>query len=317
MKAALIVNPASGRRSGKGMALAEALRSRPAVRVVVLQAFDGLAEHLRALATDGVDTLFISSGDGTVQAIQTELGERSPFPALPRLALLPHGTTNLTAGDLGLKVSGTAALAALIGGEAPEPATALRSTLRVANPRDGRARHGMFLGAGAIAAASEFCQRKVHATGLKGDLANFAVLAKGVAEALFRSGGDRQDRIVRPYPMRAAVDGRPWTQGPQLLLLATTLDRLILASRPFWGPRTAPIRLTAIAHPPPSIPRWLPAILYGGEDRKVPDSCLSVSASRLDLETADTVLLDGEFFEAPTGEPLRVESGPVFTYLRR
>ncbi len=317
MTAALIVNPKSRRGGGRGLALAEALKSRNGAPVVVLDQFDGLPEKLRALASQGVDTLFISSGDGTIHAIQTELAERNPFPALPRLALLPHGTTNLTAGDLGFRGSSTDRLVSLIVADPalPETALARRPTMRIANPRDKRVRHGMFLGAGAIARASNFCQGKLHAAGLRGEWANFAALAFGVAEAAFKRGNESEP-ISKPDPMRAEVDGRPFVVGDELLLLATTLDRLILGSRPFWGGKSAPIRITTVGYPPPSVPRWLLTLLYGGEERKVPASCASVSGKSLTVETAAPFLLDGEFFDAPLHEPLRIETGPEFTYIR-
>lgn len=318
MTAALIVNPKSRRGGGRGLALAEALKGRRGVATVVLDRFDGLPEKLQRLASEGVDTLFISSGDGTIHAIQTELAERNPFPALPRLALLPHGTTNLTAGDLGLKEPSADRLVSLIAeGHAtlPEAALARRPTMRIANPRDGRVRHGMFLGAGAIARVSKFCQGKLHAAGLKGEWANFAALAFGVADAAFkRSNGS--DRISRPASMRIEIDGHPFVAGDQLLLLATTLDRLVLGSRPFWGGKSAPIRVTAVGYPPPSVPRWLPTLLYGGEERRVPASCASGSGVGVTVDTQAPFLLDGEFFNAPLNEPLRIETGPEFTYIR-
>lgn len=319
MTAALIVNPNSGRRSGRGLALAEAWRRIAGSRVALIERFGALEGLLRQFATEGVDTLFISSGDGTVQAIQTILAERGPFARLPRLALLPHGTTNLTANELGLKWKSLDQIASLAtDASLPRPGVDLvrRPTLRIANPRDGRPRQGMFLGAAAIARASAFCQGKIHRAGLKGDLANFAVLAVGVGEAFVRRAArDDPERIVMPYPMAVRVDGQSFVHGDQLLLLATTLNRLILKSRPFWGRQSAAIRVTAIAYPPPSVVRWLVPILYGSEDRTLPESCKSTSAGCILVETAAPFLLDGEFFDGPVGEGLRIETGPDFTYI--
>ena len=79
------------------------LKGNAAVSTRVLEKFEQLPGFLDEFASDGVTDLFISSGDGTIHAIQTELAERKPFKAIPRLSLLPHGTTNMTAADLGFR----------------------------------------------------------------------------------------------------------------------------------------------------------------------------------------------------------------------
>ena len=84
-RAGLIVNPRSGKSSGKGLALAEKLNGDASVSVKLLDRWDQLSPFIDEFAADGVSDLFISSGDGTIQAIQTELAERKPFAQLPRL----------------------------------------------------------------------------------------------------------------------------------------------------------------------------------------------------------------------------------------
>jgi diacylglycerol kinase (ATP) len=264
----------------------------------------------------GVETLYISSGDGTIHAIQTALAERQPFKRPPKLGLLAHGTTNMTAADLGLRIRRPAAQAAFILanriGEVSE-----RATVKAVNPRDGKARHGMFLGAGAVAQATLFTQRRVHGTGLKGEWASFATLSTAVARALVSrpKPGDTR-RIDRPHVMIVSVDGRMVTQGDQLMLLATTLDKLILGTRPFWGGKQGSLRATVFPYPLPSLARWLVPLMYGAENRRVPEGAKSFSCEAFEIETASGFVMDGEFFEAPIGEALRIETGPVFEYVR-
>jgi len=89
MKRGVIVNPKSG-RSGKGLALARMLKGHPQIVLRVLEDFTSLPPILDEMSAADVDELFISSGDGTVHAVQTDLAERRPFAVLPQLALLPH-----------------------------------------------------------------------------------------------------------------------------------------------------------------------------------------------------------------------------------
>jgi diacylglycerol kinase (ATP) len=316
MTSGLIINPRSGRKNGKGVELAGMLKGKPGVFVHVLEDFPEITGALDSCASAGVTDLFISSGDGTIHEIQTQLVERKPFPALPRLALLPHGTTNMTAADIGFRHKNLAAQAAFI--LAPTSGERqTRPTLRVANPKDGRPRHGMFLGTGAVWKATKFCQDAIHRTGLKGDFATFATLATAVIKSLLTkpNPGD-PDRIDRPYAMTVASGNEVKASGPQLLLLATTLDKLILGTRPFWGGKHGPIRATALPYPVPSIPRWLVPLMYGSEERAHPAGSVSFSTTAFSVAGATPFVIDGEFFDPPEGDALRVETGSVFTYLR-
>lgn len=314
-RAGLIVNPRSGKSSGKGLALAEKLRHNIHVTVKVLEHFELLKDFINEMAGDGVTDLFISSGDGTIQAIQTDLAERQPFAALPRLAILPHGTTNMTAADLGFRHRSIDAQADFIKSLQPSDLRQ-RPTLRAANPRDGQPRHGMFLGTGAVSEATLFCQQAFNAKGVKGNWATFATLAAAIGRSLF-SAPDPNDmtRFDRPFQMTIASGGKPLASGNQLLMLSTTLDKLILGTRPFWGGKQGAIRSTVVPYPVPSIPRWLLPMMYGSESRKSPPGSMSFSAGSLAITSQVSFVIDGEFFDPPDNEPLRVETGPLFTYI--
>jgi diacylglycerol kinase family enzyme len=263
-----------------------------------------------------VTDLFISSGDGTIHAVQTDLAERKPFKVIPRLSLLPHGTTNMTAADLGFPHRGLQAQADYIMRlEAKQLRE--RPTLRVVNPRDGRPRHGMFLGTGAASEATLFCQRVFNAKGVKGNWATFATLASAAARTMFtRPNPHDVTRFDRPFPIEITSDGKTLCTGTQLLMVSTTLERLVMGARPFWGGKIAPIRTSVFPYPVPSISRWLLPVMYGGENRKMPEGAVSFSSSRLEITSPAMYVIDGEFFEGPKDSPLKVETGQVFAYLR-
>ncbi|MGE3873336.1 MAG: diacylglycerol kinase family protein [Parvibaculaceae bacterium] len=315
MTRGLIVNPRSGKQSGKGLELASLLANDERVIVRVLDNFRQLGAFLEEMARAEVTELFISSGDGTVQAIQTEIAERYAPGFLPRLALLPHGTTNMTAADLGFRNRNIKVQADFIANRQPR-VLARRPTLRAANPKDGKVRHGMFLGTGAVWQATVFCQDAVHRAGLKGDFATFATLAAAIARSVFSPANpDDPTRIDRPYAITLLRGGETLLDGRHLLLLATTLDKLILGTRPFWGGKAGPIRVSAVPYPVPSIVRWLVPLMYGGEGRNVPQGARSLSGSTFEIATRIPFVIDGEFFEAPDDAPLRLETGVEFTYV--
>ena len=314
-RAGLIINPKSGKSNGKGLALAGMLGN--GVPVKVMAQFSDLRPHLEALAHDGVADLFISSGDGTAQAILTEVAERNPFVSLPRLCFLPHGTTNLSGPDVGFRSRSFEAQAAVL--RKPEPQKIVeRATVRAVNCGDGLVRHGMFVGTGAVAEATLFCQQEFNAMGVKGSYAAFATLAGAVGKSLFSGPAAPGDvtRLDRPFPVSLSSGGHRVTEGDQLLIMATTLETLILGTRPFWNRTEGAIRCTSIPYPVPSVLRWMLPVMYGGDQRRTPPGCHSLTAHTVEISSRSMFVIDGEFFDAPKDGPLRVETGPVFGFIR-
>jgi diacylglycerol kinase (ATP) len=314
-RTAVIINPRAGRGRGKGLALAEQLRSDHDIDVTILENFEMLFPSLQRLTQNGTERLFISSGDGTVHAILTWLAEYVAAHKLPQLCLLPHGTTNLTAADLGFRNRNITRQAAFVSNGTPIEIHS-RPTVRVVNPKRGVPLHGMFFGTGAIPEATRYCQIAFNDRGVGGSWATFATLAKAAAKTIL-SKPDPTDpnRFDKPHDIELLIDGNVVCKGPQLLMLATTLNKLILNSKPFWGGAEKPMRTTVIPYPLPSPMRWLWPALFGSEARRAPPGSQSVSCTAC-IVTSDTeFVIDGEFYDAPDNEPLRIETGPVFQYL--
>lgn len=224
-KPGVIINPKSGRGRGKGLALAEKLKGKSgSVDLAVLQDFTELYPSLERMAASGVTHLFISSGDGTVQAIQTWICETGKFANFPALCLLPHGTTNMTAADLGFQRKPIDEQARFISELNPREIRK-RATLRVANPKGRGALHGMFFGTGAVAEATRYCQVAFNDKGVGGNWATFATLATVAAKSIFLAPNPNDpNRFDKPYDITLDVDGNNICKGPQLLMLATTLE---------------------------------------------------------------------------------------------
>ena len=315
-RAGVIVNPLSGRGNGKGQALADRLRGDSNVSLHVLERFEHLEDVVAGMAREHVTDLFISSGDGTVQAILTQIAERGGFPMLPRIGILPHGTTNLSANDLGFKAHSIEAQADFVR-NLSVTTVAKRNTIRCVNPGDGKVRHGMFVGTGAIAVATRHCQIAFNDQGVKGQWAVAKTLLTAIGKYLF-SAPDPADgnRFDRPYDIAVEANGHRMTDGTQLLQMSTTLDTLLLGCHPFWGGKTGPIRTTVIPYPVPSVLRWILPVMYGGENGSKPPGTVSFCAADLAVASDVMFVIDGEFFPPPKDGPLRMETGPLFTFLR-
>ena len=311
MRTGLLVNPSSARSGGKGDRLIAELGEQPHLVIHRLQRFADLRLALEEFARARIELLAVSSGDGTIQSVQTELGERNPFATLPQLCLLAHGTTNMTAADIGFTARSLSAQAAFL--RAPKITRAVsRAALRIANPADGQPRHGMFLGAGAVTAAVRFCQAALNRRGIGGNLAPALTLAAALGASWF----SRTRTIDQPADMTVSGNGKVQASGPQLLLLASTLERLILGARPFWGGAAGDLRVTVLPYPTPNKLRWLRPMLYGGETRNAPPGAVSFSAANFSVESVGDFVLDGEFFTSPDDAPLKVETGIRLSYIQ-
>ena len=314
-RAGVLINPNSGRGNGKGVALGQMLTPEKNLTLRYLEDFSRLTSYLYEMSKDGVTDLFISSGDGTVQAIQTLLAETSIFKQCPNICLLPHGTTNLTAADLGFKNRNLAAQKKFITTLQPNIMRS-RATLRVVNPASGGVRHGMALGLGAAAEATRHAQLAFNDKGVRGNLASFATIGGSIAKSLFTTAKpDDQTRIDRAYAIKLWHQNQLLCEGPQLMLVATTLEKMFFGTKPFWGGSNGPLRVSVFPYPVPNMLRWLVPMVYGGENRKLPKGAFSFCCASFAIETPHGFVMDGEFFEGPKNGPLKIEAGPLINYI--
>ncbi len=315
MTSALIINPRSSAAGKRGLSLADEVSKRSNVILEVIEDFGSLPDILASLAARNVSTLFISSGDGTVQAIQTLLAENEIFERLPTLALLPHGTTNMTASTLGCHVKkrrDIADLAEDLNAAANPASLKTRHTVRIVNPAGRGPLHGMFVGSGSIRGAVEFTQSAMNKNNIRGELAPLVTLVTLIGRYLFSR---RETGIVRSFPMNVQADDETMADGRLMLFIASTLEKLILRCHPYWAPETSELKALTIGYPPPNVLRNVLPLMYGVPNRNLPESCQSRAAQTLEVSGTTPYVVDGEFFDAPADEPLKLELGTKFTYL--
>ncbi|MGK4582933.1 diacylglycerol/lipid kinase family protein [Kitasatospora sp. HPMI-4] len=116
MRALLVVNPKATTTSGRTRdVLIHALRSDLKLEVAET-GYRGHARDLarRAAVEDGVDLVVALGGDGTVNEVVNGLLAHGPSDRLPRLAVVPGGSTNVFARALGLPNDPVEATGALL-----------------------------------------------------------------------------------------------------------------------------------------------------------------------------------------------------------
>jgi diacylglycerol kinase (ATP) len=316
-KIGLISNPRSQRNRRGLQEIRHILADAPDIVHLATDASGELDEALSDFAARGVDLVLINGGDGTVQHVLTRLFERHAFATPPLLGILPRGTANTTAADVGLRGKTAAAVRRVIA--ASRAGTIAdhvveRPVLRIENLAGEMPQRGMMLGAGAIPDAIELCNREVYGRGLKGDFGMGVTLAAILLGSVL---GRRSNGVLRPHDIGVMLDGGSEMRTDRLLVLATTLHRLILRSRPFWNYDAQPIRYTSIAYPPEHLLSAAPKVMYGWRrDALPPEIYHSKGARRLELRLEAPFTLDGETFHPLPDRPLVITAADHARFVR-
>jgi hypothetical protein len=273
---------------------------------------------LSTLADRSVAVLAINGGDGTVARVLTHLLEDAPFERLPLIALLPGGTTNMNAGDVGLRGSLVKAVQRLCrwaDDDRIEGRLLRRAILRV-DPGAGQpVAYGMFFGTGAIIHGIEYCRASIHTKGVANEI------GPGLAMARTMWGIVRGDRrFARPLAVSVAFDNAPPAPAEDILiLLVSSLERLLLGMRPYWGKEDGPLHVSEIRAGANRLQRNLPALLRGkpGRHAGVTAGYQSRNVDRISLNLDGPYTLDGEMYQASRAAgPLTITDGGTVTFIR-
>lgn len=307
----LIGNPlsrAGGTERARFGAAANGLpRAEPASRAE-------LRDALRDFAARGVDLLAVQGGDGTLREVLTAL-PLAYRDCPPEIAVLAAGKTNLAARVVGSAGIGEAGLRRLR--DAAERATLRRRVIPVLNV----SRHGVggdaapplrgvLFGAAAFTEGKRLADSRLHRRGVY----DGAAVAVALAAVALRAVLDHRHALRAGVPMEIAADDSSARGGRRFLLLATTLDRLMLGLRPFWGEGSGPVRWLDVLAPPR---RLLAALWAGGRGRPRPwmhdAGYRSGRAERLRVLTRGPFVLDGEVYEpGPRGFELSAPGTVAF-----
>jgi diacylglycerol kinase (ATP) len=310
----LISNPASGHNRDHFENIRARIDGHPAIHHRITHSTADIAPALRELAALNIDVLAINGGDGTAAAVLGELLESQPFTNVPLIALLPGGTANNTAGDIGARGALDKAVARFClwceGERRTEGRVAQRSLLRVVT--DAAApRYGMFLGGGAVIHGTEYAHREIHSRGLRDDFS----LALSTARTVW--GVLRNDPAFnRHVEITLTLDNRAPVQHDILILAVSTLERLSFGMRPFWSHGAGAIRLTFMEQGCTRFARTFFSIVRGKPNRHAtPDNGYhSHNTDRLALAMTGKLNLDGELLDV--AGTAAISASPALAFLR-
>jgi diacylglycerol kinase (ATP) len=287
------------------------LAALPGALHIATRGTDDIAPALERIAAAGTRLLVLNGGDGTVQKVMTELLQHADPTTLPTLAILPGGTTNMTARSInGRALSFRRALDALARHSAARTAPIERQALIAQQPSGARLA-GFFWGMGAILRGIEYCQNTVYGTGIGGEQASGVALIRTVLGIARRQP---------PFSGGVTVDlegSEPAGRFDASILLATTLEQLFLGIRPFWGSSVGAVRGLLVEEPAHRLMRTLPALLRGRPNRHMNASTgyHSFCTDSLRVLAKGRFTLDGELYDFEDGT-LQIEPSPPLRFLR-
>lgn len=313
----IVSNPLSGRNKKSSVDLKNILEAHPTILQYEARTGHEIQTAVIELAREQVDIIVINGGDGTVQGVLTTLFHQQPFETPPLLAILPSGTSNMNAGDVGLRGNRTAALQKLLlwaEGQGNAPTILTRQVLRVQRVPNEDPIYGMFFGAGAIYQGAQVGWKTKQSVGRLGEVGASLIISRFFLSLLF----GRQTRI-NPIPLTISRDAHPPIQGEFLTILVTTLERLFLGLRPYWGNETHPLHYTAVRNKPTYLKRTLPSLLFGRSHQYgTPEHGYSShNAQTLELHMQDGFTIDGEDYKPdPELGPVRLTTGGLASFIR-
>jgi diacylglycerol kinase (ATP) len=183
--------------------------------------------------------------------------------------------------------------------------------LRVDPAPDAEPMFGMFFGAGAIHNGTRYCVGRLHPLGVGGTLAAALTVVRYVLAVLAGRG-------VPSVDVTSSFDDRPAERRDLVLVLGTTLERLLFGLQPFWGTGDGALRVTAVAARPRHLLRALPSLLRGRPGRygTVESGYISENAGEVRLAFDGGCTLDGEVLMADSRRgPVRLSVGPRVSFV--
>ncbi|WP_018716701.1 diacylglycerol/lipid kinase family protein [Arhodomonas aquaeolei] len=252
----------------------------------------GMAAALEAMAADGVTALVVVGGDGTVQAVLGQLLEARRFPRLPWLVVVPAGSTDMTARDIGLRGGPVAVLERLVSAVADARTLTARFRPVLGVGHGGHRVCGMFFGAGMIADGVGYFRERVRGRGLVGEKASALAVLRTLAAPFTRRPRGRGVILREPAALAPPVD-----HG---LVLVSALDRLLFGSRPYWGGGAGALHCTVMPARPGRLVAALPRLLGGRPGHRLTPrrgfASGDVDAVTLDID--GDYVVDGELYPA-------------------
>lgn len=306
---------AGSRRGGRPRQVLE-VPEDPDLIHVVTESSAHLPEALCELASKEVGVLAVNGGDGTLHRALTEMMRRKPFDTYPHVAPLRGGRTNMTALDFGATRSPRRSVRNLF--DACRRGTwstrrVERPLLRVRPATGAAPLYGFFVGTGVVRRSIEFIHRVFPPGRARGVFGGSVTTASVIAQAVL----GRRSEVLFPDKHQLVLDGESVEPAEYLLVMATSLNRLFLRMRPFWGDHPHPVRFTAIGWNARHLASTALRVASGHGARLSPEGgYLSRNVEDLVIRQDCGFTIDGELFDSDHEDSIEIGATRDIPFLR-
>ncbi len=288
---AFIINPQSHSVARRGSVLQKTRRTNQN-NCTILHSFDVLPSAVTNMLDTGRNHVFIEGGDGTIHGVLSAfLNQQPDVDKLPDFTLLPGGMTNLVAAHAGLKRPSVKKLTRLIDARITPHSTDL-PMLAIKAVDNHKTHYGFLLSTGALPAATRYCLDHIHTKGIAG--------AAAVRSTLFKVMlGHQRNTILAPTPLHLDLGDRQ-IDGEHIATITTTLPRLMIGLKPFWGKGDGPLMMTHVGKDAKHLKRNIARMLLPGQSLRAHaalkrDGFQSWKIESANLRLPGELVLDGEF----------------------
>ena len=304
-KIGAIVNASAGACKGDPALVARLQGCLPLGHVQITEKLEDLRPALEALRAQGIDTLAIVGGDGSLSGTLTALMRCWPVDRLPRIAVTRGGTVNTIASSLGAKGGPEAALLRLATRDLPSATP--RPILQVTAGPDAEPRFGMIFANGA---AARWLQ--AYYAGPTGKLGAGRLVTRTLASIPVNGSLSRQ--LFQTFKAELAIDGQNLLEETTLVA-CSTVRHVGLGFAPFLSAGDHPGRFHCLwtCGSPAALLREMPLFALGRYSHSDALEHRAPRSLRLSLSSAQPFTIDAELFE-PVSE-LRVDVGPRLSFL--
>ncbi len=303
----VLVNPRAGRILRDPDLVARIRQRVPAENLFLGRSAEDLYPKLREARENGVQTLMLVGGDGTLSGALTALLRIWPHSELPDLVLAGGGSNNNLAHALGTRGTVEGVLDRFLAAER-EPLVNPQRLLRI-RPASSESRYGLSLLAGAPARWLD----TIDSGPGRGFLARTSESLKTLGSVLVR--GDRAKRLAEPIEAEIEIDGVRLPAERVTVIGVSTIREIGLAVSPFddEAPAHGSFRIGLSSSGPARLSFEVPRLTLG---LPVP-SCLDVrEADFVSLRFPEPLELRLDTEPVPAASTLTIEPGPIVRILR-
>jgi hypothetical protein len=311
-KVGLIYNPLGGWFRKHAIQAKELLAALPEIKQI--QEFNAteFEQAVITVVSMKIEWLIIVGGDGTLQGIISCLFERLPPHSWPKITIVPAGTTNMTALDLGAGKRAEQVLLKIrqyLFQSSGVIRHVKRPVLRIEQTGKKNV-YGMVLGFGLIARGVKFSRGQIKQIGITGNIFTILIVLHSLVTTFL---GKPKAAWAPAYISQKDSRGVLYKKV-YLFALVSALEKLLLGIRPYWGQESAPLHVTLIEQNSKHFWWNIWSLITGrGHHLQRSDGYISYNTTSIELWLDDEYIVDGELHHVSSQHgPMKITAdGPI------